>query len=364
MGSALKLSVLDQSPIHDGGPATQAPLNTTRLAQACERFGYHRYWVAEHHDIAGYAGTCPEILIGHIASATKRIRVDSGGIMLTHYSPFKVAEVFHMLQSLHPDRIDLGVGRAPGSDGRTAVALAFPGEPATAEVYARQVYDLQCFLGDAVPDQHPFEGLRAVPQTADAPPLWLLGSGAGSAEFAGQMGAGFALALFIGTHERTPAIIEKYRAAFEPTAQRPAPQALVTVAVICADDADAALRIASTHRYWKVQAFRHGKRIPLLPPDECLRLKDALSPQDQDYYAETLATNMIVGSPAECRTGIEALAGDYGVDEIMVVNVCYHFGDRLRSYELLSREFSLAADSAAPSVHDLPTTRMRRETGY
>ncbi len=363
MASSVKLSVLDQSPIHDGGSAAQAPLNTTHLAQAAERLGYHRYWVAEHHDTAGYAGTCPEILIAHIASATQRIRVGSGGIMLTHYSPFKVAEVFHMLQSLHPDRIDLGVGRAPGSDGRTAVALAFPGDPAGGDVYARQVYDLQCFLGDSMPDQHPFRGLHAVPQTDAAPPLWLLGSGDGSAEFAGQMGAGFALALFIGTHERSPEIIEKYRAAFEPSAQRPSSEALVTVAVICADDRDAALRIASTHTYWKVQAFRHGKRIALLPPDECLRLKDELSPEDQDYYAETLATNMIVGSPSQCRAGIEALAGEYGVDEVMVVNVCYHFKDRLRSYELLSRAFDKPSDSAVCGVHNTQPAPRQRDTG-
>ncbi len=341
----LRLSVLDQSPIHDGGTAANAPRDSTRLAQACDRQGYFRYWVAEHHDTAGYAGTCPEILVGHLANATKNIRVGSGGVMLPHYSPLKVAEVFHMLSSLHPGRIDLGVGRAPGADQRTSAALAFPNPPTGSETYARQVFDLACLMDEGLSDEHPFAGINAVPKPPSAPPLWLLGSGDGSAEFAGQMGAGFALALFIGTHERTPGILNKYRQSFTPTARREAPEALLCVAVICADSEVAARRIASTHTYWKVQVFQHKNRIPLYPPDECLRLHEELSPQDKDYYDETMATNMVVGTPGQCREGIEKLTERYGVDEVMVVNVCYHFEDRLRSYALLAEEFELGSEA-------------------
>jgi len=339
--SEIRLSVLDQSPIHDGGTAANAPRDSTRLAQACDRAGYFRYWVAEHHDTAGYAGTCPEILIGHLANATERIRVGSGGVMLPHYSPLKVAEVFHMLSSLHPGRIDLGVGRAPGADQRTAAALAFPKQPVGGDAYAQQVYDLTCLMNQGLPDDHPFQGINAVPKPPTAPPLWLLGSGDGSAEFAGQMGAGFALALFIGTHERSPAIIEKYRLAFAENGDRDTPEALLCVAVICAESEEQARRIASTHTYWKVQVFQHANRIGLLPPDECLALRAEMSREDQDYYNQTMATNMVVGTPGQCRKGLEELTAQYGVDEIMVVNVCYHFEDRVRSYQLLAEEFGI-----------------------
>ncbi len=331
----MKLSVLDQSPIHDGGPASRAPADTLALAQACDALGYHRYWVAEHHDTAGYAGSCPEILIGHIAACTRQLRVGSGGVMLSHYSPFKVAEVFSMLAALHPDRIDVGLGRAPGGDQRAAAALAWPDRPAGAGLYGQQVTDLRDFLHDSLPEGHPLAGLKAVPAPPVPPALWLLGSGDGSAAFAGSVGAGFALALFIGTHERPRAIVDAYRAAFRPTPARAAPEALLAVAVICADNREEAEYIAATHTYWKVQAFRHGVRIPLLPPEECLDLKRRLSPSDQAYYDETLAT-MVLGSRAECLAQLDALAGAYDVDEVMAVNVCHRFADRRRSYELLA----------------------------
>ena len=331
----MKLSVLDQSPVHDGGPPARAPADTLALAETCDALGYHRYWVAEHHDTAGYAGSCPEILIGHIAARTRRLRVGSGGVMLSHYSPFKVAEVFSMLATLHPGRIDLGLGRAPGGDQRAAAALAWPGQPAGAALYGRQVSELRDFLHDTLPEGHPLSGLQAVPAPAEPPGLWLLGSGDGSAAFAGSVGAGFALALFIGTHDRPRAIVDAYRDAFVPTPWRVSPEALLAVAVICADNREEAEYIAATHTYWKVQAFRHGVRIPLLPPAECLDLKKRLSPSDQAYYDETLAT-MVLGSPEECRAELAALAEAYGVDEIMAVNVCHHFADRRRSYELLA----------------------------
>ncbi|WP_372724584.1 MsnO8 family LLM class oxidoreductase, partial [Immundisolibacter sp.] len=213
----LKLSVTDQSPIHEGGRPSRGPHDSLRLAQACERFGYHRYWLAEHHNTPGYAGPCPEILIGHIAAHTRRIRVGSGGIMLPHYPPYKVAETFRMLEVLYPGRIDLGLGRAPGGDGQATAALAYPRQPINSDLYPRQVFDLMGYLNNDLPAQHPFHGIRLVPEDGGVPQFWMLGSSGGSAEVAGQLGSGFVLALFIGTHARSPAIIEAYRQAFQPS---------------------------------------------------------------------------------------------------------------------------------------------------
>lgn len=345
-----RLSVLDQSPIHDGGPAHEAPRCSVRLAQAADALGYHRYWVAEHHDTAGYAGSCPEVLIGHIAQATRRIRVGSGGVMLMHYSPYKVAETFRMLEALNPGRIDLGLGRAPGAAGLASAALAWPYRSRGGDLYGNQVHDLSGFLHGNLPADHDFAGLTAQPDPGSVPELWLLGSGDGSAEFAGRMGTGFALALFIGTHERSPAILEAYRRAFRPSPSRARPATALAVAVLCAPTAEEARHIAATHTWWKVQAFRHNRRVPLLPPEECLRLRQTLSPADRDYWDETLAT-MIVGDPAQCREALARLAADYAAEEIIAVNVCYRFEDRLRSYRLLAHACGLPGALQPPAEH-------------
>jgi luciferase family oxidoreductase group 1 len=338
----LKLSVTDQSPIHDGGPPSRGPHDSLRLAQACERFGYHRYWLAEHHNTPGYAGPCPEILVGHIAAHTRRIRVGSGGVMLPHYSPYKVAETFRMLEVLYPGRIDLGLGRAPGGDGMATAALAYPRQPINPDLYPRQVFDLMGYLNNDLPDQHPFHGIRLVPEGGGVPQFWMLGSSGGSAEVAGQLGCGFVLALFIGTHARSPAIVEAYRGAFQPSKSLAAPRALIAVAAVCAPTREEAYRIASTRSMWIHQALARGRIIDLPSPDEVDRLLSGMSAGERAQYQQVL-DHSIVGTPDDCRQQIEAQAAEYGVDEVSIVTVTYRYADRERSYRLLAEAFGLAA---------------------
>ncbi|HEX2116003.1 MAG TPA: MsnO8 family LLM class oxidoreductase, partial [Alphaproteobacteria bacterium] len=204
------LSVLDQSPVRAGGTAAQAVAETIELAQHCERLGYHRYWLAEHHNADGLAGTAPEILIARIAAATNRMRIGSGGVMLSHYSPLKVAETFRMLETLYPGRIDLGIGRAPGSDPRTAQALQHGPGALPIEYYPAQIADLLAYLGPGLAPDHPFAGVRAMPAAPAAPEFWVLGSSDQSAAYAAHFGAAFSFAHFI-TERMGPEIMQAYR---------------------------------------------------------------------------------------------------------------------------------------------------------
>lgn len=341
MTRALRLSVVDQSPIHDGGPATRAPHDSLRLAQACERAGYHRYWVAEHHATPGYAGPCPEILVGHIAAHTQRIRVGSGGVMLPHYSPFKVAEVFRMLAVLYPERIDLGLGRAPGGDSLATAALAFPREPIDPRLYPRQVYDLMGHLYGDLPEDHPFHAVPAVPE-GPAPEVWLLGSSGGSAELAGQLGAGLALALFIGTHERSPAIVEAYRRAFRPSPGLETPRWLIAVAAVAAPSREEAWAIAASRSLWLTRVLSQGELTGIEPPEAALAAAEGLPPRARAIFDASMAQT-VIGTPQDCAERLHALATEYDTGEVSLVNVCYHFEHRVRSYELIARACGLAA---------------------
>jgi luciferase family oxidoreductase group 1 len=334
--TSLKLSVLDQSPIHDGKEAKQGLLDTIKLAVRCEELGYYRYWCAEHHDTPGYASSCPEIMVSSVANATKNIRVGSGGVMLNHYSSFKVAETFNTLSALHNNRIDLGIGRASGANFLAARAL----HNANNGDYANKANDLINYLDNKVPKNDYFYGVNLSPKDVDSTPVYLLGSSDGSSKLAGKLGAGFCLALFIGTHERPTQIMNYYKNNFIASKNFKEPKSMLAVACICADSIEKAQEIASSHTYWKVQAFRHPKRDGLHSPDEVKKLYEKLSFEDKAYYHETL-DSMILGTPKECKEKIEKLAIEYGVDEVMIVNVTYSFEDRMKSYELLSNEFNL-----------------------
>lgn len=342
--SKLRLSVLDQSPVHDDQAESSGVQTTVALAKACDKLGYYRYWLAEHHGTPGYAGPCPEIMISNVAHATENIRVGSGGVMLPHYSAFKVAETFKMLEASHPGRIDVGVGRAPGGDMLVSQALSAPRQTIPSEYYPQQTQDLIGFLNNALPDGHPYQQVVTVPRDVGAPPVWMLGSSDGSAGVAGMLGAGFVLALFIGTHDRSPQIIQQYRDAFQPNIARDKPEAIIAVAAICAETEEEAIRAASSHVYWKVQAFRHGKADSFYSPDEVLEKKQQLSLSDQAYYDETLET-MIVGTPEQCREQLEALAEQYQVDELIIVCVTHSFKTRMESYTLLAKQFALSPQS-------------------
>jgi len=336
----LKLSVLDQSPVHDENPESSGLFTTIELAKLCDKAGYHRYWVAEHHDTPGYASPCPEMMVSNVAHATQRIRVGSGGVMLPHYSAFKVAETFKMLEAFHPGRIDLGVGRAPGGNPVSSEAISAPRQTIPAEYYPQQTRDLIGFISNNLPPQHPYHNATVVPRDVGAPGVWMLGSSDGSAEMAGELGAGFVLALFIGTHDRPPEIIARYKKAFQSNGSFASPQPMIAVAAICADTTEEARWLASSHTYWKVQAFRHGLRDPLFPPEVVMDKVKQLSPSDQAYYEETMNT-MILGTPAQCQEELESVAKTFDVDEVMIVNVTHSFKPRINSYKMLAEQFEL-----------------------
>ena len=240
----LSLSVVDQSPVRQGCTAGEALWESVELAAAVEKLGYQRYWVAEHHNLPNFAGTSPEILIGQLAARTKSIRVGSGGVMLSHYSALKVAENFRVLSAMYPGRIDLGIGRAPGSDPLTAAALAYPGRAREVSQFPRQVTDLLAYLSEGPAEGHPFAGVRAGPGPADAPVVWLLGSRVESAYLAAQLGLPFSYAHFFGHGvEDGPDIVEGYRKHFQPSPHLPAPLVNVTVHVLCAETEAEARRL-------------------------------------------------------------------------------------------------------------------------
>ena len=330
------LSVLDQSPIRAGGTAAQAIQETLQLAQAADRLGYRRYWVAEHHNSGGLAGASPEILVGQIAARTEHIRVGSGGVMLSHYSPLKVAEQFRMLEALYPGRIDLGVGRAPGSDGRTAGILAYGREGLTLDHFPDQLMDLYGFLTDSFPEGHPFRGVRAMPQVPTVPELWLLGSTWQGAGYAAELGWSFSFAHFISP-DGGEDVIRAYRQRFRPSPLLAEPRASLGVSVTCAATEEEAERL-SWSRWASRIARQHGRPGGIMPPEEAMAL--LYTTQDREYL-EYMRSRSIYGDPEQVKRKLLALGERYDVDEFVVVTITYDFAARVRSYELLAEVFDL-----------------------
>lgn len=328
----LKLSVLDQSPIRAGGTPADAIRETLELAELCDSLGYERYWIAEHHNSRGLASASPEILIGQVAARTQRIRVGSGGVMLTHYAPLKVAEQFRMLETLFPGRIDLGIGRAPGSDTKTARALASGHPQPGLEHYGEMLLDLYGFLSGDLPEDHPYHGIRAMPAGPTNPELWLLGSTAASGDYAAQLGFGFSFAHFI-TPEGGPLVAKRYREEFEPSPVLDAPQLSVGVSATVADTKEEAEHL-SWSRWVSRVGWRTGRPLGLLSPDDAKRIE--LTEPERDYV-EYQRQNSIYGTPEEVLERLQALAGDYGTDELVLVTITHDFEARKRSYELLAK---------------------------
>ena len=329
----LRLGVLDQSPVRSGGAVADAIHETLDLAEACDRLGYHRYWLAEHHSTPGLAGSSPEVLIGQVAARTSRIRVGSGGVMLQHYSPLKVAESFRVLETLFPGRIDLGIGRAPGSDQLTARALRDDGSP---EHFPQQVADVVGFLHGALPEGHPFARILAMPTGPTAPEVWLLGSSDQSAAVAAHFGTGFSFAHFInqeGGAEATRA----YRRQFRPSAWLAAPLASAAVFVVCADTEAEAQRLAKSRELFIVRLYT-GR------PERYPSIEEA---ESYPYTARELAIlhhargRTVAGAPEQVRARLEALAAEYEADELVIVTITHDPKARRRSYELLARVFEL-----------------------
>ena len=322
------LSVLDQSPISEGSVGADALRNSIDLAQHVERLGYTRYWVAEHHGTPMLASAAPEILITAIAAATSHIHVGSGGVMLPHYSPLKVAEVFSMLAALHPGRIELGLGRAPGSDRETMFALQRDRRQGSPDDFPAQLAELLAYLEDDFPDGHPFARLAALPGGPERPEVWLLGSSAQSAIWAGELGLPYVFADFI--NPAGAEIAELYRQRFVSSARRAEPYVGVAVSAVCAESDDEAQRLASSARM-AMTLLRQGRLIAVPPVETALAFLEQHPPPS--------GRRAIVGEPTAVRAGLEQVVSDYGADEAMVVTITYDHAARRRSYELVADAF-------------------------
>jgi luciferase family oxidoreductase group 1 len=334
--SHLRLSVLDQSPISEGSTGAQALANTIDLARLAEELGYHRYWVAEHHGGPSLAGPSPEALVGPIASATSRIRVGSGGVMLPHYSPLKVAESFSLLAGLYPGRIDLGIGRAAGTDPLTTLALQRDRRQAAPDDFPQQLAELLALLEDRMPSDHPFARLAGVlPGRPETPEPWLLGSSPQSALWAAELGLPYAFADFINPGGAT--IADTYRERFQDVGRLPAPVLAVAAWVVCAESDEEARRLAASSRMM-MTLLRRGTLVPVPPVEEALRFLEA---EGKSAQASSAGRRAITGSPETVRAELETLAREYGADEAIAVTITHDHGARRRSYELLAAALAL-----------------------
>ncbi|HWT29514.1 MAG TPA: LLM class flavin-dependent oxidoreductase [Propylenella sp.] len=343
-GSGLAISVLDQAPISEGFSAADALRISVDLARLCDRLGFARYWVAEHHGTPMLACASPEALIGPIGEATQKIRVGSGGVMLPHYSPLKVAETFSMFAGLYPERIDLGLGRAPGSDQKTAYALQRDRRQPAPDDFPDQLVELLAFLEDRLPEDHPYKYLAALPGLPHAPEVYLLGSSLQSAIWAGQLGLPYVFADFI--NPAGAAIAERYRQEFVASERLREPKTIVAVWALAAETDEEAERLSSSHRM-VMRLFLSGKLIPIPPVEEALKFLAEAPHQPAGLGGRQ--RRRISGSPLKVRREIEAVADEYGAEEAMIVTITHAHHDRRRSYELIAEIFNLAGAPAEPA---------------
>ncbi len=307
------------------------------MAVAAEGLGYSRYWLAEHHNTTGLAGSAPEVLAAAVASATSTIRVGAGGVLLSHYSSLKVAETFRVLHGLFPGRIDLAMGRTPGADEVTTRALQAGPEAFGDDHYPQRVADVVAYLQGGLEEGHRHAGARAMPQSPGGPDVWLLGSGSYSAGLAAARGLSFCFAHFI-TPAYGPLVATRYRRAFVPAAEGDQPRAAVAVSVICGETDAEAEHLASSQAVWRLGG--EDDRGPVPAPDESASRLRTLDPVTRAQVAQG-REKVTIGGPERVRDEVTALADAFGVDEVMVVTVVHDPAARLRSYELLAEAFGL-----------------------
>ena len=325
----LPVSVLDLVPVPSGGNSAESVRRTVDLAQLAERLGYVRYWFAEHHGMPSVASAGPEVLIAHVAAHTSTLRVGSGGVMLPNHAPLRVAEAFRTLAALYPDRIDLGLGRAPGSDANASRAL----RAVDGEHFAELLSELLTWSGrNELPPHHPMHALRAMPDDAPLPPIWLLGSSGASARMAGSAGMGYSFASHFSPTPAAPAF-EAYRRAFVPSKEFAEPHAILGVSVICAPTEDEAEYLATGMALAWVR-LRSGVFAPLPSPEEASL--HAYSEAEQRLVRD-FRRLVVVGAPSSVRQQLLAKAHDCEASELMIVCSVHSHAARLRSYELVAQ---------------------------
>ena len=325
--------MLDQSVVSAGRPQDEAIRNTVNLAAHCEAWGYQRFWVSEHHSLPSMAGTAPEILLAAIAMRTTRIRLGSAGIMLPHYSAFKVAEQFRVLDALAPGRIDLGLGRAPGSDGRTSQLLN-PDRYAS-ERFPQQVAELQAWVtGQSMPEGHAAHGVWAMPVAATSPALWILGSSNYGAQLAAHFGLPYAFAYFFSDGVGVEQALDMYRSQFRPSPYLDKPQATICVSALAADSEQEAWYQFQSRARWRLDRNR-GRMGPLLAPDEAV--KDLSAAELAQMHA--MREQALVGNPTQAADKLRALANQLELDELVVCSWTHDPAAQLRSFELMAGQF-------------------------
>src|SRR3954452_3520319 len=313
-----RLSVLDLAPVSSDTTPGAALRASIELAQAAEALGYHRYWVAEHHNMPGIASSAPAVLIGYLAEATSTLRLGSGGVMLPNHAPLVVAEQFGMLEAMHPGRIDLGIGRAPGTDPMTAMALRRAALPLNGDEFPAELGALVGFFSGTFPDDHPYAHINAVPARGYRPALWLLASSDYSARLAGHLGWPFSFAHHFAAQNTLPALAA-YRATFQPSPDLARPYAMVAVAVICAPTTDEARFLAGSSRlaFLRLRSVRPG---PFPTPETAAAYQ--FTPAEREFVRSWTSSH-VVGDPALVRERLEELAAATNADELMVTTMVH-----------------------------------------
>ena len=333
--SPVPLSVLDLAPVGVDISPSEALHTTTELARTAERLGYHRLWVAEHHGMPGIASSSPPVVIAHLAAATSTLRLGSGGVMLPNHAPLVVAEQFGTLQALHPGRIDLGIGRAPGTDQATARALRRTTGPLSADDFPQQLGELVAFLGDDFPIGHPYADVHSIPH-GQAPPIWLLGSSDFSAQVAGALGMPFAFAHHFSAANTLPAL-ELYRESFQPSAVLDEPYSMIGVQAIAADTDQDALDLARPIALAMLR-LRRGSPGRMPSPKEAAEYPYT---EAEQHFVDKWLSNAVYGSASTVRAGLDSLRERTQVDELMVTANLYDRQAKLRSYELIAQAYGL-----------------------
>jgi luciferase family oxidoreductase group 1 len=346
----LKLSVLDQSPVSDGFTPADALQNTIELARLADKLGYERYWIAEHHAIVTLASPAPEILIARIGAETTGIRIGSGGVLLPHYSPLKVAESFRMLHAMYPGRIDLGIGRAPGGSGLEAFALRRDrGDRIQNDDFEEQLLELLAFLHHAFPSEHPFARIKVSPDMLGAPEVWLLGSSSWSSAVAAKLGLPYAFAHFI-TPEETPSALEFYRSSFRASRDLAKPCAVIALGVICADTEAEAKRLYTSTQLHIRRIRLQGKRLPVPTPEQAIaELGSFAFGADPVVRGGGEWPRYVVGAPEQVRDELQRMATSLQVEEIMIIAVVHDYQARQRSYQLIAEAFNIASRASIGS---------------